>query len=174
MDEHADLKLPELKCILIVDDEAENREILRDLLKDDGYEIVLAADGREGLRKATFGVNVILLDVSMPDLDGITVCRELKSHPETAGIPVLFLSACPEQEVQEAALKSGAYDFLHKPIHASELRIKVSAARQVDQHLAPGIRRACYEQLVREESAKHKDEEAMLDRQMDMACLQEF
>jgi len=163
----------DLKAVLIVDDESSNREILRDLLRDEGYEIVLACDGGEGLRKATLGISVILLDIAMPGLDGISVCRYLKANPETAHIPVLFLSACPEKEVHEAALKAGAYDFLAKPVQVSELRVKVSAARQVDPRLAPEIRRACYQQFVRQGLALHQREEAGLDERMDRASLME-
>jgi CheY-like chemotaxis protein len=163
----------DLKAVLIVDDESANREILRDLLRDEGYEIVLACDGIEGLRKATLGISVILLDIAMPSLDGISVCRYLKANPETAHLPVLFLSACPEKEIHEAALKAGAYDFLHKPVRVSELRAKVNAARQVDPRLTPEIRRACYQQFVREGLALHQREEAGLDEKMDHASLME-
>jgi len=162
------------QTVLVVDDERNNREILRDILQDEGYKVVLAEDGRDGLRKSTLGVSVILMDVIMPQMDGLTTCRRLSANADTRDIPVLFLSACPEEQILQAAYKAGAYDFLHKPVRASELRAKLDAATQLESHWTPQERRSRYQQLVRRAATQQAVEEANANSVLDQAVLSEM
>jgi CheY-like chemotaxis protein len=162
------------RTVLVVDDELNNREILRDLLEDEGFKVLLAENGRDGLRKSTMGVGAILMDVIMPQMDGLTTCRQLNANEATRNIPVLFLSACPEDQIQQAALRAGAYDFLHKPVRASELRAKLGAATQIDLTWSFEQRRARYQELVRLAATEQATEEAAANSLLDQACLTEM
>lgn len=165
---------PVSRTILVVDDELNNREILRDLLEDEGFTVVLAENGRDGLRKSTMGVGAILMDVIMPQMDGLTTCRQLGANEATRHIPVLFLSACPEDQIQQAAIRAGAYDFLHKPVRASELRAKLGAATQIDPAWSFEQRRARYKELVKQATSEQATEEAAANNLLDQACLTEM
>ncbi|MGE5456958.1 MAG: response regulator [Methanococcaceae archaeon] len=108
--------------ILIVDDKPENLEVLGSTLREKGFQIAFATSGRQALSIAAAKLpNLILLDVSMPEMDGFTVCRKLKENGETKNIPVLFLTARIETENIMKALKAGAVDYVSKPFNAGEL-----------------------------------------------------
>lgn len=158
---------------MVVDDECDTREVLRDILADDGIRVLLASNGRECLRKAGLDVSAILLDVMMPSVDGVTVCRCLRDNPCTRDIPVIFLTACQGEQLEAAAGEAGAFDFLLKPVRAGELRAKVQAAVRLDRLLDPVSRRAAYERLVAEGRRAQEQEEAQLDERMDRASLME-
>ena len=102
--------------ILIIDDDAENRDLLRARLEQAGHEVSEAKDGSEGLD--TFNANppdLLLLDVMMPRTDGWHVCRSLKADPKTRNIPIVMLTALT-QEIQELrGYESGANEYLTKP-----------------------------------------------------------
>lgn len=104
--------------ILVVDDVATNRVVLKAKLAAAYYEIVLAENGTEALEKATSEQpDIILLDVMMPDIDGYAVCRRLKAAPETAHIPIIMVTALSEADEKLRGLECGADDFLSKPIN---------------------------------------------------------
>ena len=85
--------------ILIVDDCIEEIRILVSILRSEGYRIILANSGRDGIvRAAYFKPNLILLDVTMPIMDGFAVCRRLKADPQTADIPIVFLTGANDIE----------------------------------------------------------------------------
>ncbi|MCZ7643887.1 MAG: response regulator [Planctomycetota bacterium] len=150
----------ELKpAVLVVDDEDDNREILRSMLEDDGYPVLLARDGKEALRKARFGVGVILMDVHMPNLDGVSACKFLQANPGTRDIPVLFLSATEDDGVAMSALEAGAYDFLPKPAPLAELRLKIAAIANMPRVADPSRRRWVYLEALKMEGERQRDEE---------------
>jgi len=103
--------------VLVVDDLLTNRELLRQGLEEEGFEVVLAASGPECLTlAAAHRPDVILLDIRMAGMDGIETCRRLKDDVNTAHIPVLFLTAeRADDAVTVAALRAGGNDFLTKP-----------------------------------------------------------
>ncbi len=104
------------KYVLIVDDDAELRSGLGEVLKRSGYELVEVADGIEGLAKAeTLRPDVILLDIRMPGLDGYTVCRRLKLGPQTRQIPVILLTGVEDLAADRLADLAGAVVCLAKP-----------------------------------------------------------
>jgi DNA-binding response OmpR family regulator len=109
--------------ILIVDDDPDLVKMLESRLRANGYETLAAYNGKEGLQKVRERKpDLIILDIMMPDLDGIVVSTTLKNDPETKGIPVLFLTCL----VQKDEIKSGSHMiggnlFIAKPFDSSEL-----------------------------------------------------
>lgn len=112
--------------ILAVDDEMAIRELLAATLKRSGYEAVLAADGREALELAA-GVDLILLDVMLPELDGFEVCRQLKADRATQAIPIIMLTARMEEIDKVLGLELGADDYMTKPFSPRELVARIKA-----------------------------------------------
>ena len=111
--------------VLIVDDTETNVDILVDTLGED-YDIAVAMDGESALEIAEEDLpDLILLDIMMPDMDGYEVCKRLKDNPETADIPVIFLSALTGADEKQKGLELGAVDFLTKPFNPSEIQDKV-------------------------------------------------
>ncbi|WP_302610195.1 winged helix-turn-helix domain-containing protein [uncultured Mitsuokella sp.] len=112
--------------ILVVDDEASIRELLAFNLKKNGYEVETAADGREALAKAP-KADLVLLDIMLPEIDGLEVCRRLKSSPQTNGIPIIMLTAKAEEIDRVLGLEMGADDYVVKPFSMRELIARVKA-----------------------------------------------
>ncbi|HTM46275.1 MAG TPA: response regulator, partial [Polyangiaceae bacterium] len=111
--------------ILVVDDNAENRALLQATLEDAGYQVVLATNGDEGI--AAFqaeGPDCVLLDVRMPGKDGFVVCEEIRSLPDGAGVPIVFLTAQRDIDTFDRALLAGGDDFLTKPVRPTELVLR--------------------------------------------------
>lgn len=126
--------------VLVVDDELVNRELLEEDLVDRGFTVDCAPDGPSALRKAKAQrFNVIVLDISMPGMDGFEVCRQLKKDPATAVVPVLFLTAHKSEEIAVRALNAGGNDFVEKPytpaILTARLRSQVAIHRAHEQLL---------------------------------------
>lgn len=112
--------------ILVVDDEASIRELLSFNLKKNGYSVETAADGREVLAKAA-GMDLVLLDIMLPEVDGLEVCRRLKADPQTSGIPIIMLTAKAEEIDRVLGLELGADDYVVKPFSMRELLARVKA-----------------------------------------------
>ncbi|MFK3738003.1 diguanylate cyclase domain-containing protein [Massilia sp. TN1-12] len=111
--------------ILVVDDAMENIQILHGALQDE-HEVLFALDGRRALEIArTQHPDLILLDAVMPDMDGHAVCRELLGNPDTADIPIIFVTALTSPEDETRALDAGAADFIGKPVNAAVVRARV-------------------------------------------------
>ncbi len=117
--------MAEKATILIVDDVSENIMILGDLLGDD-YEARFALNGADALATvAQGGVDVILLDVMMPGIDGYEVCRRLKSDDRTMDIPIIFITAKDDVEDEARGLALGAVDYITKPFNAPIVKARV-------------------------------------------------
>ncbi|MCI7260227.1 MAG: response regulator transcription factor [Selenomonas sp.] len=112
--------------ILVVDDEQSIRELLEFNLKKNGYETLTAADGREALQKAE-GTDLILLDLMLPEIDGIEVCRRLKTAAKMADIPIIMLTAKAEEVDRIIGLEMGADDYVAKPFSMRELMARIKA-----------------------------------------------
>ncbi|GGY13991.1 response regulator [Paludibacterium paludis] len=107
-----------LKKILAVDDEPNNLQLLRQILKG-SYQLVFATNARKGLEAARqHRPDLILLDISMPDMDGYQLCRELKALPETQAIPVIFVTAMESVDDEALGFDVGAVDYIQKPVSA--------------------------------------------------------
>ena len=114
--------------ILIVEDEEDVLELIRYTLENDGYLTESAITGREALKKAKSGVpDVIVLDLMLPELDGLDVCRLLKADAETAAIPVMMLTAKGTEADIVAGLEIGADDYITKPFSPRVLLARVKA-----------------------------------------------
>jgi class 3 adenylate cyclase len=114
--------------ILVVDDDALNRKLLVRLLEQEGHGTRTAGNGREALERVREEpADVVLLDVVMPELDGISVLEQLKSDPELAWIPVIMISAVDELESVVRCIEIGAEDYLPKPFDAVLLRARINA-----------------------------------------------
>jgi putative two-component system response regulator len=108
--------------ILVVDDDAANRELLEEFLVAEGLEVVTAPDGRSSLEAfARLAPDLVLLDVNMPFVDGFEVCRRLKSNPDTRLTPVVLVTALSATDDRVRGIKVGADGFLSKPVDHSEL-----------------------------------------------------
>ncbi len=113
-------------AVLVVDDEEQNRGLLVRLLGREGYVVHTAADGESALATIECSSpDVILLDVHMPGLDGIEVCRRLKQNPATRLTPVVIVTGLQAREHRIAGINAGADDFLTKPFDLEELSARV-------------------------------------------------
>ena len=113
-------------CILIVDDERHNRELLEVMLKPEGFLLLSAATGEEALAIVVRQPpDLILLDVMMPGMDGYEVAGRIKNDPSTKGIPVIMLTALDDRNARMLGLNAGAEDFLTKPVDRAELSVRV-------------------------------------------------
>lgn len=112
--------------VLIVDDREENIRLLKAFLRDNAFEIDTATSGQEALSKvAANPPDIILLDVVMPGMDGLEVCRHLKDDDATRHIPVVIVTGTTERDLNVDALEAGADDFLTKPLDSSILRARI-------------------------------------------------
>lgn len=111
--------------ILIADDDAQIREVLRILLQSEGYEVVEAADGREAIHLAGEDVDLMILDIMMPGTNGFSACAEIRKQ---SSAPVIFLSARSQDSDKTMGFSVGGDDYLAKPFSASELLARVKAA----------------------------------------------
>lgn len=114
--------------ILLVEDNEMNRDMLSRRLIRKGYEVVVAVDGQAGVELATSeGPDLILMDMSLPVIDGWEATRRLKGSPDTRGIPVIALTAHAMATDRENALKAGCDDYDTKPIDLQRLLGKIEA-----------------------------------------------
>ena len=114
--------------ILLVEDNEMNRDMLSRRLQRRGYEVVIAVDGQDGVTKAQAeGPALILMDMSLPVLDGWEASRQLKAAPATHGIPIIALTAHAMSGDREKALAVGCDDFDTKPIELDRLLAKIEA-----------------------------------------------
>jgi two-component system cell cycle response regulator DivK len=115
-----------MKRILIADDKATSRELLRTVLERQGYEVMEAADGEEALQKALAETpDLILLDLQMPRRTGYEVLCELKKDPRHAALPIIALTASAMQGDRERALAAGFTGYLAKPVALVQLREEI-------------------------------------------------
>lgn len=112
------------KKLLIVDDEADMLDLLNCYFTRSGYDVLAAADGRQALAKAGQSPDLILLDINMPDLDGLEVCRRIRDY---MSCPILFLTARVSDKDKIAGLKNGGDDYIIKPFSIEELGARVDA-----------------------------------------------
>ena len=119
--------------ILLVEDDEMNRDMLSRRLVKRGYEVTIATDGEQGVELARAGSpDIILMDMSLPVMDGWTATRTLKDDEATAGIPVIALTAHAMAGDQEKALAAGCDDFDTKPIELTRLLDKIEALVRVE------------------------------------------
>jgi DNA-binding response OmpR family regulator len=122
--------------ILLVDDEDAVRRVLAFPLEKDGYDVVQAADGEEALEKfAEQDVDLVVLDIMLPRLDGLEVCKRLRA---TSSVPIIMLTARDDELDKVLGLELGADDYITKPFSIREFRSRVRALLRRAQQLSPG------------------------------------
>ncbi len=124
--------------ILVVDDDAEIRSLLRDYLQQQGYRVSVAADGR-AMHAAleTSSPDVIVLDLMLPGKDGLTLCRELRAHSE---VPIVMLTARGDETDRIVGLEMGADDYLAKPFSPRELLARIKSVLRRARSLPENLR----------------------------------
>jgi DNA-binding response OmpR family regulator len=118
-----------MKKILVIDDLPENVFIVQDRLEHEGFEVITAYDGTSGMEKAKSEIpDLILLDVIMPEVAGIEVCKKLIEDPVTQRIPIILVTAKSGAEDTKEGLEAGAFDYIRKPFHKIELLARINSA----------------------------------------------
>lgn len=113
--------------LLIVDDTAANLGVIASHLEDHGFDVVIAQSGEDGIRRAQRTVpDLILLDVMMPGINGFETCRRLKAMPETADIPVIFMTALSDTSDKITGFEAGGVDYVTKPIQIAEVLVRIN------------------------------------------------
>jgi class 3 adenylate cyclase/CheY-like chemotaxis protein len=126
--------MPEDAKLLVVDDLPQNVRLLEAILAPRGYRVASASSGREALeRVAAEPVDLVLLDILMPEMDGYEVCRALRADPATRFLPVVMITASGEQE-KVAAIEAGADDFIAKPFDQAELLARVRSLLRIKRY----------------------------------------
>jgi DNA-binding response OmpR family regulator/DNA-binding CsgD family transcriptional regulator len=117
--------------VLIVDDVPDNLAVLHDALDESGYTVLVALSGAAALQRAAQALpDVVLLDAMMPGMDGFEVARQLKADPQTAHIPIIFMTGLTETEHLVAALEAGGVDYVTKPIKPKEVLARMAVHLQ--------------------------------------------
>ncbi len=111
-----------VRSVLVVDDEPMTRTLLQLMLAPADYEVLEAGDGFEALEMVgEYKPDILVLDVMMPNMDGITLCRKLRSQKDTVNIPIILLSAKTNPEAIQEGLGAGANRYLTKPVSRKDL-----------------------------------------------------
>ncbi len=121
--------------ILVADDSDANRELLREMLEQEGYRVVCAEDGEQALEVLhSQPIDLALLDVMMPRRTGFSACRTIKSAPETRLIPVVLVTGLTNRGDRIQGIECGADDFLNKPVHKEELLARVRSLLRLKRY----------------------------------------
>lgn len=149
--------------ILVIDDQVTNLQILIHMLAEHQIRVLVARDGTSGIQRALHAQpDLILLDVQLPDLDGFSVCRELKANAETQHIPVIFLTAhAADMPNKLAGFAAGGVDYLTRPIQQQELLARVSVHLQL-RHMTTSLQRQA--EVLKREIDERIEIEAELTR----------
>jgi len=126
------------KRILLVEDDPSAIRLVSYTLEQEGYEVLTASNGLEGLRKAREeNPDLLVLDVMLPGIDGFEVCRRLRADAETAGLPILMLSAKAQEIDKTTGMKMGADDYLSKPADPADIVARVASL--LEKKAASGV-----------------------------------
>jgi DNA-binding response OmpR family regulator len=114
--------------ILVVDDDPATTRLLELILSQEGYEVITVNDAREALPTAlVHDPSLVLLDLMMPSMDGVSVCKDLRAELQFAHLPIVFFTSASDIENKVLAFGSGGNDYVVKPIHPQELKLRVKA-----------------------------------------------
>lgn len=161
---------PKQQVILIIDDNATNLNIVMEHLDAYGFDVLIARNGESGIERARLAQpDLILLDVQMPGIDGFETCRRLKAIPQTALIPIIFMTVLSDPVDKVKGLESGAVDFISKPIDVTEMLARVKthlALRSLQEQLRQQNEQL--EERVRERTATLEAEKAQKDNLLNL------
>lgn len=122
------LSLMDQKNIIVIDDEPDLSELVSYNLKKEGFKVSIAPDGEEGLEKIRKGsFDLLILDLMLPGMQGIEVCRMIRSNPKTESLPIIMLTAKSDTSEKVKGLETGADDYMTKPFSPGELVARVRA-----------------------------------------------
>ena len=113
--------------VLVVDDEETSRALLTRMVESFGYEWEAAQDGLEALAKVSLDIDLVLLDVAMPDIDGFEVARRIRQDPTAGDVPIIMVTGLTTKQDRLRAVECGANDFVGKPVDVTELRVRTAA-----------------------------------------------
>lgn len=116
-----------LKKILVIDDEENIRELIKFNLETAGFEVRLAADGREAIEKLNQEIDLVVLDLMLPVVDGLSLCRQIRADQHFKNLPIIMLTAKSEEVDRVLGLEMGADDYLTKPFSPRELIARIKA-----------------------------------------------
>jgi DNA-binding response OmpR family regulator len=121
--------------LLVVDDDIEALEMVRIMLRSTSFSIITANNGEEALAKAqSREVDIVLLDIMMPDISGVTVCGHLRANPRMSKVPIVMLTALDDYATRRKAMQAGATDLITKPVTREELLAKLNGV--IAEHYA--------------------------------------
>lgn len=125
--------------ILVVDDIPANLEVIEEILSTAGYDVVTAIDGDRAIKRlSTYQPDLILLDIQMPGINGFEICQWIKSQPNLAEIPIIFITAFSDADSKLKGFESGGVDYITKPFHSSEMLARINThlcLRRLNQDL---------------------------------------
>jgi len=148
--------------VLAVDDEPRALAILRNVAEPEGHRVITASNGREAVAVAQAErPDVVLLDVMMPEMDGLEACRRMRADPHLATVPIILLTALDDRDSRLRGLEAGADDFITKPFDSVELRIRLRTLRRLNRY------RRLYEESSRYEAAITHSEEGIVLAELD-------
>jgi signal transduction histidine kinase len=123
---------PPISCVLVVDDNAENRALAKATLEDEDIPVVLAATGEAAIAAfARAPADCVLLDIRMPGMDGVTVCERIRALPDGERVAIVFLTAQRDVDTFDRALRAGGDDFITKPFRPSDLLVRIQTAMRL-------------------------------------------
>lgn len=150
--------------VLVIDDSPDQQALIRVRLSKEPVTIIGAFDAASGIQAArTSNPDVILLDVDMPDRDGFSVCVELKAHPETKDVPIIFLSGAASTTDKIRGLDLGAVDYIAKPFDAAELRARVRATLRTRELMTLLSKKAMIDGLTSLWNRRYLDAQMMVE-----------
>ena len=120
------------KSLLVIDDNPVNQNQLAAILRQEGYQVTTAVGGEEGLRLTQKNIfDLILLDIVMPEMDGVSVCRALQQNNQTSDVPIIMVSSLEVAETKIQCFNLGAVDYITKPFHNGEVLARIRSQLQI-------------------------------------------
>ncbi|MFN4786131.1 MAG: response regulator [Pseudanabaena sp.] len=155
--------------ILIIDDVPSNLEVLSKTLSNEGYDVSIATSGKRALLQVSRILpDLILLDIQMPEMDGFSVCQKLKSSPETAQIPIIFMTSLTDLDSKIRGFDLGALDFITKPFQDREVLARIRTHLQLSK-LTKNLEQEVASQVVSLKQAKEAAEKANMAKSQFLA-----